>query len=134
MVSGHGGPLAMKKNQSPKKKRRVPKAILRLPDLDQLRASPLLQQNGRAPQSGIGGGHGCDAGAGNRNSHGAWRERPSERKCRLAGASALTFLMPRDRPVENVAGLRVGTGVEILRYRPFWGGPRLARLKSYAQT
>ena len=82
----------MKKNQSPKKKRRVPKAILRLPDLDQLRASPLLQQNGRAPQSGIGGGHGCDAGAGNRNSHGAWRERPSERKCRLAGASALTLL------------------------------------------
>src|SRR5437667_11195187 len=69
MVSGHGGPLAMKKNQSPKKKRRVPKAILRLPDLDQLRASPLLQQNGRA-----------------------WRERPSERKCRLAGASALTLL------------------------------------------
>ena len=44
------------------------------------------------------------------------------------------FLMPHDRPVENVAGLRVGTGVEILRYRPFWGGPRLARLKSYAQT
>src|SRR5881296_3429494 len=33
MVSGHGGPLAMKKNLSSKRSRRAPKAVFRLPDL-----------------------------------------------------------------------------------------------------
>src|SRR5437899_11809936 len=41
MVSGHGGPLAVTRNHSPKKKRRVPKAILRLPDLDHAKAAVL---------------------------------------------------------------------------------------------
>jgi integrase len=41
MVSGHGGPLAMKKNRSSKRPRGVPKAILRLPDLDHAKAAVL---------------------------------------------------------------------------------------------
>jgi hypothetical protein len=41
VVGGHGGPLAMKKNHSLKKKRRVPKAILRSPDLDHAKAAVL---------------------------------------------------------------------------------------------
>ena len=41
MVSGHGGPLAMRKNRSSKRSRRAPKAILRLPDLDHAKAAVL---------------------------------------------------------------------------------------------
>src|SRR3974390_2208784 len=41
MVSGRGGPLAMKKELSSKRARRAPKAILRLPDLDHAKAAVL---------------------------------------------------------------------------------------------
>jgi hypothetical protein len=41
MVSGRGGPLAMKKNSSSKSARRAPKTILRLPDLDHAKAAVL---------------------------------------------------------------------------------------------
>jgi hypothetical protein len=41
MVSGRGGPLAMKKNHPTMKKRRVPKTILRLPDLDHAKEAVL---------------------------------------------------------------------------------------------
>lgn len=58
LVSGHGGPLAMKKNHSPNKKRRVPKAILCLPDLDHAKAAVL---NGlTCPDAQRGYGHAID--------------------------------------------------------------------------
>jgi hypothetical protein len=41
MVSGHGGPLPMKKNRSSKSARRALKTILRLPDLDHVKAAVL---------------------------------------------------------------------------------------------
>ncbi len=41
MVSGRGGPLAMKKNRSSKLARKAPKTILRLPDLDHAKACVL---------------------------------------------------------------------------------------------
>jgi hypothetical protein len=41
MVSGRGGPLAMKKNRSSKRARKAPKTILRLPDLDHAKAAVL---------------------------------------------------------------------------------------------
>jgi hypothetical protein len=41
MVSGRGGPLAMKKNRLLRKKRKAPKTILRLPDLDHAKAAVL---------------------------------------------------------------------------------------------
>src|SRR5690349_18983843 len=41
MISGRGGPLAMKKNRSSKRVRRAPKTVLRLPDLDHAKAAVL---------------------------------------------------------------------------------------------
>ncbi len=52
MVSGHGGPLAIKKNHSSKKSRRAPKAILRLPDLDHAKTAVLNSLNCTEAQRG----------------------------------------------------------------------------------
>jgi len=52
MVSGHGGPLAMKKNLSSKRSRRAPKAVLRLPDLDHAKTAVLNSLNCPEAQRG----------------------------------------------------------------------------------
>ena len=52
MVSGHGGPLAMKKNLSSKRSRRAPKAVLRLPGLDHAKTAVLNSLNCPEAQRG----------------------------------------------------------------------------------